>query len=50
VFERMGAAVTLRLYAGMGHQINEDEVLLARAAMDRVLADRPETDGGATSS
>jgi len=50
VFERMGADVTLRLYPGMGHQINEDEMRLARAAMDRVLSDRPEADGRATSS
>jgi phospholipase/carboxylesterase len=50
VFERMGAEVTLRLYPGMGHQINEDEMRLARAAMDRVLADRPQADGRATSS
>jgi len=41
VFERMGAEVTLRLYPGMGHQINEDEIVHARAVMDRVLADRP---------
>ncbi|MBX7118840.1 MAG: hypothetical protein K1X31_07555 [Gemmatimonadaceae bacterium] len=24
--ERMGAAVTLRIYPGMGHQVNEDEI------------------------
>jgi phospholipase/carboxylesterase len=50
VFERMAAEVALRLYPGMGHQINEDEMLLARAVMDRVLADRPEPDRRATSS
>lgn len=26
VFERMGAAVTKRIYAGMGHTVNEDEI------------------------
>ncbi len=50
VFERMAAEVALRLYPGMGHQINEDEMLLARAVMDRVLVDRPEADRRATSS
>ena len=40
VFERMGADVTVRLYPGMGHQINEDEIVHARAVMDRVLADK----------
>jgi predicted esterase len=41
VLERMGADVTVRLYPGMGHQINEDEIVHARALIDRVLADRP---------
>ena len=31
VFERMGAAVTLRIYAGMGHAVNDDEIAFARA-------------------
>ena len=26
VFERMGAAVTMKLYPGMGHTVNEDEI------------------------
>ena len=26
VFDRLGADVTLRLYAGMGHTINRDEL------------------------
>jgi predicted esterase len=34
-FERRGADVTMRLYAGMGHTINEDEFLHARAVLDR---------------
>jgi phospholipase/carboxylesterase len=36
IFERMGAAVTTRLYAGMGHLINDDEIVIARTMMDRV--------------
>ena len=40
VFKRMEAEVTVRLYPGMGHQINQDEIVHARAVMDRVLADR----------
>lgn len=30
VFERMGAAVTLRIYPGMGHVVNDDEAAFAR--------------------
>jgi predicted esterase len=30
VMERMGAAVTTRLYARMGHTVNEDELVLVR--------------------
>ena len=37
VFERMGATVTKRLYPGMGHLINDDEIAFARDVMDRVL-------------
>lgn len=36
VFERTGAAVTLRLYPGMGHFVNEDERELARALLHAV--------------
>ena len=36
IFERMGAQVTKRLYAGMGHLINDDEIAFARTMMDRV--------------
>ena len=39
VFKRMGADVTVRLYPGMGHQINDDEIVRTRAIMDRVLAE-----------
>ena len=31
---RMGAAVTERIYPGMGHLISEDEILHARAVLD----------------
>ncbi len=30
VFERMGAAVTCRIYPGMGHLVNDDEIGFAR--------------------
>lgn len=30
VFERMGAGVTTRIYPGMGHLVNEDELAFAR--------------------
>lgn len=36
VFTRMGADVTMRLYPGMGHLVNDDEVACARSVMDRV--------------
>lgn len=32
-FEALGAAVTLRLYPGMGHTVNEDELAHARAML-----------------
>jgi predicted esterase len=34
VFERMGAAVTKRIYPGMGHTINEDEIAFVRSLID----------------
>ena len=34
VFARMGAAVTTRIYAGMGHIVNEDEIAFTRALLD----------------
>jgi predicted esterase len=37
VFERMEARVTKRLYAGMGHFINEDEVGQAQTILDDAL-------------
>lgn len=33
VFERMGAAVTMRLYPGMGHLVSEEEILFAREVL-----------------
>ncbi len=33
VFERLGAAVTKRIYPGMGHLVNEDELEWARQVM-----------------
>jgi phospholipase/carboxylesterase len=38
VFARMGAEVTERIYPGMGHQVNEDELELVRSVMTRVAA------------
>lgn len=38
VFERMGAQVTERIYPGMGHQVNEDELQFVRELMDAVVA------------
>ncbi len=37
VFGRMGAAVDERIYPGMGHLINEDEIAAARAIVAAVL-------------
>ena len=37
VFTRMGADVTARLYPGMGHLVNDDEIAAARVVMDEVL-------------
>jgi predicted esterase len=38
IFARMGADVTARLYPGMGHLVNDDEIAFARSVMDEVLA------------
>jgi predicted esterase len=37
VFTRMGAVVTERIYPGMGHLVNDDEVTFGRALMDGLL-------------
>lgn len=36
VFARMGAEVIERIYPGMGHVVNDDEIAQAQAMMDRV--------------
>lgn len=38
VFERMGATVTKRIYPGMGHQINDDEIAFTQGLMRNLLA------------
>jgi predicted esterase len=38
VFEAAGAAVTTRIYPGMGHAVNQDEVDFTRELMERVAA------------
>jgi predicted esterase len=37
VFERIGAVVTMKLYPGMGHTVNDDEVGAVRELMQQVL-------------
>ena len=36
VFERMEAQVTKRIYPGMGHLVNDDEIAVAQTMMDRI--------------
>jgi predicted esterase len=36
VFERMGAATTIRIYPGMGHLVNDDEIAVARTVLAQV--------------
>lgn len=38
VFSAMGATVTERIYPGMGHQVNEDELEVVREMMEAVVA------------
>lgn len=38
VFERLGAKVTKRIYAGMGHAVNTDEITVVRSMLDAILA------------
>jgi phospholipase/carboxylesterase len=38
VLEKMGAVVTVRLYPGMSHTVNDDEVETVRAMMAAVIA------------
>jgi predicted esterase len=37
VLTRLGARVTRKLYPGMGHTINEDEIAVARGILDQVI-------------
>ena len=39
VFTGMGADVTERIYPGMGHLVNDDEIAFTRDLMDAILAD-----------
>lgn len=41
VFRRLGANVTLKLYPGMGHTVNGDEIETVQRVMDDVLASAP---------
>jgi predicted esterase len=36
VLSRMGADVTLRIYPGMGHLVNDDELAFARRLLDSI--------------
>ena len=38
VFERMGATVTMRIYEGMGHLVNEDEIAFTRELLALIAA------------
>jgi predicted esterase len=38
ILKRMGAVVTMRLYPGMGHMVNDDEVSTVKAMMATVVA------------
>jgi len=38
VFERMGAEVTARIYPGMGHLVNDDEIAFARELLARLAS------------
>lgn len=42
IFERMDADVTMRLYEGMGHGINEDELRAVTELLDGLSRDEPE--------
>jgi phospholipase/carboxylesterase len=38
VIRRLGAEVTMRLYPGMGHTVNQDEIAFVQGIIDKVLA------------
>lgn len=44
VFERLGAEVTLRIYPGMGHLVNDEELAFARQLLDRAAGGSGGTD------
>jgi predicted esterase len=46
VLQRLGGAVTMRLYPGMGHTINDDELNAVRGIMNLDPARSPGTTGG----
>jgi predicted esterase len=37
VLKRLGANVTMKLYPGMGHLVNEDEIAAVSAMMQEVV-------------
>ena len=41
VFSRLGAEVTLRIYPGMGHLVNDDEIAFAQGLLDAVVDSPP---------
>lgn len=41
LYARMGATVTRRIYPGMGHLVNDDEILWAQDLLDAVATSRP---------
>ena len=41
VFTRMGADVTLRIYPGMGHLVNDDEIRMITPSVLEVIARKP---------
>jgi len=40
VFQRMGATVTERIYPGMGHLVNEEEIAFTRTLLDEITGGR----------
>ena len=38
VYERMGAAVTVRIYPGMGHVVNDEEIAFARDLLSQLAS------------
>jgi predicted esterase len=49
VLQRLGGAVSMRLYPGMGHQINEDEIAAVQAIMEAAARYPSEAGARATS-